>query len=251
MGRPKGSGHTDATKAKMSATRKGRKFSEEHRALISAALKGRVHEKKRSLVCWCGATFKTAASNAIFCSAKCKRASGGHGLLHSPQFSHFAKCCAICAATDDLVGDHDHATGLARGVLCRNCNLAVGNFKDDPARIRAAADYLERHAIEKCDATYISGPMSSFPDFNHPAFHKAAANLRSRGVRVENPAENKPPACGTWEGWMKIAVLQLLRCKSIVMLPGWENSRGARLERKIAGELGLHVVLLSDLVATE
>jgi hypothetical protein len=241
MGRPKGSGHTEETKAKMSATRTGRRFSEEHKARISAGLKGKTKEKTRSLVCQCGSTFKTAANNAMFCSDKCKRASKGHGLLHSPRFRHFARCCAICAATDDLVGDHDHATGLARGVLCRNCNLAIGNFRDDPVRLRAAAAYLERHAIEKCDATYISGPMSNLPGFNYPAFNRAAASLRSRGIRVENPAENDPPTCGTWEGWMKIAILQLLRCTSIVMLPGWENSRGARLEHELAVDLGMNI----------
>ena len=36
-----------------------------------------------------------------------------------------------------------HATGKPRGVLCRNCNLAVGNMFDNPARLRNAADYIE------------------------------------------------------------------------------------------------------------
>jgi hypothetical protein len=52
--------------------------------------------------------------------------------------------CAICKEPGSCV-DHDHATGSARGCLCRNCNLGVGNFRDNPARLRAAADYLEKH----------------------------------------------------------------------------------------------------------
>lgn len=34
--------------------------------------------------------------------------------------------CAICAVTEDLVTDHDHQTGLIRGLLCRRCNTNEG-----------------------------------------------------------------------------------------------------------------------------
>lgn len=51
--------------------------------------------------------------------------------------------CAICGADDYLHVDHDHNTGVVRGVLCRNCNWGLGNFKDDPVRLLNAIKYLE------------------------------------------------------------------------------------------------------------
>ena len=51
--------------------------------------------------------------------------------------------CAICGADGVLGVDHDHDSGVVRGVLCVNCNFLIGHGKDDPALLRAAADYLE------------------------------------------------------------------------------------------------------------
>jgi hypothetical protein len=57
--------------------------------------------------------------------------------------------CEICGSAPDpkkrLQIDHDHETGVLRGVLCQGCNLGLGAFKDDIARIHKAALYLARH----------------------------------------------------------------------------------------------------------
>lgn len=60
-----------------------------------------------------------------------------------------AGVCAICGAAPDtskkrggLHIDHDHATGKVRGLLCEQCNIGLGNFKDNPEALRAAAKYL-------------------------------------------------------------------------------------------------------------
>lgn len=88
---------------------------------------------------------------------------------------------------------------------------------------------------------YLAGPMSGLPEFNYPAFHAAAAVLRAQGHHVENPAENPQPACGTWQGYMRMSLRQIAACDCLYMLPGWRGSRGARIEHGLALDLGLEV----------
>jgi hypothetical protein len=60
--------------------------------------------------------------------------------------------CVICGLTRPVVIDHDHSTGDVRGGLCQNCNLGLGQFKDDPELLRMAALYLEgKCACGKCE----------------------------------------------------------------------------------------------------
>jgi hypothetical protein len=47
--------------------------------------------------------------------------------------------CAICGAAPAGRVDHDHETGAVRALLCFNCNGGLGQFRDDPAVLRAAA----------------------------------------------------------------------------------------------------------------
>jgi hypothetical protein len=57
--------------------------------------------------------------------------------------------CAICKSKSPRTKrnvwhvDHDHLTGVVRGILCHHCNVALGCMADDPARARAMAKYLE------------------------------------------------------------------------------------------------------------
>ncbi|QDL53108.1 DUF4406 domain-containing protein [Rhodoferax aquaticus] len=94
---------------------------------------------------------------------------------------------------------------------------------------------------------YIAGPMTGLPHFNYPAFNAAAERLRALGFDVENPAENPVPNCGTWLGYMRMAIRQLVTCDGVALLPGWKGSRGARIERWLAGMLGLAVVTESTI----
>jgi Domain of unknown function (DUF4406) len=93
---------------------------------------------------------------------------------------------------------------------------------------------------------YLAGPMSNLPAFNYPAFNAAAASLRATGVHVENPAENPVPDCGSWEGYMRMALAQLITCDEIALLPGWEKSRGAVIEHNLAVELRMPRTFLAE-----
>ena len=47
---------------------------------------------------------------------------------------------------NQAVIDHDHKTGELRGLLCHQCNVGIGNFKDDIDRMLNAILYLSRNS---------------------------------------------------------------------------------------------------------
>lgn len=91
---------------------------------------------------------------------------------------------------------------------------------------------------------YLAGPMSGLPDWNYPAFHKAAAELRAAGYEVINPAEVNPDTTQPWAACLRACLAEVVRCDVIAMLPGWEKSKGARLEHHVAIELGVPAIYL-------
>ena len=55
--------------------------------------------------------------------------------------------CAICRIPIGRSAhvDHDHTTGLVRGLLCSNCNQGLGHFKDSTLILEAAVQYVANH----------------------------------------------------------------------------------------------------------
>lgn len=81
--------------------------------------------------------------------------------------------------------------------------------------------------------------MTGLPELNFPAFHRAAADLRAAGYDAVNPAEiNADPTAG-WNECMRADIAQLVTCHAIALLPGWERSRGATIEARLAADLGM------------
>lgn len=66
-----------------------------------------------------------------------------YGALYVAQ----AGCCAICGRHESvraLCVDHDHVTGVVRGLLCGRCNRGIGLLDDGAAGVALAVAYLSR-----------------------------------------------------------------------------------------------------------
>lgn len=67
------------------------------------------------------------------------------------------KMCGICKEEIDLVDsaiDHNHSTGSFRGILCKQCNRALGMFKDNETLLSNAIEYLKKNGSYALDRQY-------------------------------------------------------------------------------------------------
>jgi hypothetical protein len=88
---------------------------------------------------------------------------------------------------------------------------------------------------------YIAGPITGNDGYK-AEFSAAAAKLTAQGHECINPAENPPQP--DWRGYMALSLAQLVTASGIALLPGWEHSRGARLEAHVAAELDMEMIYL-------
>lgn len=100
---------------------------------------------------------------------------------------------------------------------------------------------------------YVAGPMSGYPEFNFAAFDDATLKLRMEGWQVISPAEmdrrnlgfdpagmtgkERMPENGTM--YARQDLTALLTVDAVMLLPGWEDSKGANNEAMIATMLGV------------
>jgi hypothetical protein len=127
---------------------------------------------------------------------------------------------------------------------------ATATLTIEPEAMQAFWEALARmpagppDAAPKVDAgpVYVAGPMTGYPDWNHPAFFNMAARLRCAGYKVISPAELHEPADDTpWDWYLRRDLVELVKCTRIVLLPGWQDSKGAQLEHHIAKALGVTI----------
>ena len=69
---------------------------------------------------------------------------------HQQMFEEQKEVCAICKGEGDgkwkkLCVDHDHNTGKVRQLLCRNCNMVLGQVGDNVNLLEQMIKYLQRH----------------------------------------------------------------------------------------------------------
>lgn len=111
---------------------------------------------------------------------KCRVQSYGLSLQdYRAMLERQGKVCGICKTPGKpLCVDHCHATGKVRGLLCRDCNLGLGNYKDNPVFTRAATAYLE---ASRCDDGNHQGALGE----GSIRFHDLVFGMRRRGMRAE------------------------------------------------------------------
>lgn len=87
---------------------------------------------------------------------------------------------------------------------------------------------------------YVIGPVTGIENDNRDAFESAREALAATGAfdEVRIPHDLIPAGTG-WEEAMRISLGALVGYDAVAVLDGAERSRGARLERFVAGELGI------------
>lgn len=133
-----------------------------------------------------------------------------------------------------------------------NCDASIyndGTLSDLAAEvdeIRGALEMgLSLDSAPVVRSMYIAGPMTKYrdSDWNYAAFDAAASELRALGFDVYNPAEAFDRRTDLpRKVYMRKCVSVLPLCDAVVLLPGWEESKGAQCEKFVAEQLEIPVV---------
>ena len=87
---------------------------------------------------------------------------------------------------------------------------------------------------------YISGKITGNPNYKAD-FEAAELALKIAGFQPVNPAEEHLPDGATWADYMRQDIKLLCDCDAIYMLNGWRESEGAKIEHKLARDLGIEI----------
>lgn len=92
---------------------------------------------------------------------------------------------------------------------------------------------------------YVIGPVTGIPEGNRPLFEAAREKLGDEGWEVELPHDTIAPDA-EWRAAMRQSITRMLANDVVAALPGWQQSRGAALERSLALAVGMPVLDLGD-----
>jgi hypothetical protein len=107
--------------------------------------------------------------------------------------------------------------------------------------------YLKNNAVGKCRGyerlkLYVSGRITGDATYQEK-FLKAENTLREAGFEPVNPAACIP-AKTEWPQAMRKVVRLMLECDGVALLDDWADSRGARIEVRLARDVGIPAMLL-------
>lgn len=94
---------------------------------------------------------------------------------------------------------------------------------------------------------YLAGPMAGYAEHNFPLFEAVATRLRGQGYDIRSPHEvdhgETPEQRGSkpYAEYLKKDFLLMLTCDGIILLPGWQQSRGATAELNLAVTTGMSI----------
>lgn len=97
---------------------------------------------------------------------------------------------------------------------------------------------------------YLAGPMTGHPNYNYPAFHQAARDLRELGYFIVSPAENdhdqpipppEPEHAAPHGHYVRAGLRKLLHADAVALLPEWETSKGTSVELTVARAIGMDI----------
>lgn len=91
--------------------------------------------------------------------------------------------CAICKTAPAADVDHDHVTGAVRALLCFNCNGGLGQFKDNPAFLHAAAYYVALHTARQEIAASMTGAGTTPGEPSRPGTPPVGSQRRPASTR--------------------------------------------------------------------
>lgn len=96
--------------------------------------------------------------------------------------------------------------------------------------------YESPHIDPDVIKVYVAGPITGYPDFME-RFDTATEYLKAQGYQVFNPAritEHMPASHMTRQNFMDLGLCVLGMCNAIALMPDWQKSTGACMERAYA-----------------
>ena len=104
---------------------------------------------------------------------------------------------------------------------------------------------------------YLAGPMRGYIDYNFPLFLRLGKELEEKGLKVFNPAQNdidrdgfnpKTDEARDFSYYMIQDLPAVCKSNAVLVLPGWEFSKGACLEVHVAKECDIPVFNIFDVL---